>query len=302
MKQKTNFSKKVLRWLIYPAASERFPYWLFIEDRPGKFLCLRVQERWPGPGKNIFCKAEGTVSVDELPIEEPLEQCNIVYKNRYGKKLNIILDRKVRKRCWFLFLKKQYKNKPGQYYEQVFWITQASAVAERRGAYIPQSGKRDDFEVVIDSAEKYPYRFGKVKTERRKLPAGDYALLHDGDLVAIAERKTRDNFMHEIATLDVFRAKLEELSTFRYKAVVFESPYADFINPKKLSHYSAPFIADILADLAVQFHDVQFIFCSNRKVANEWVYRWFQRIHQNILRADHNPPSPGGRELEGGGI
>jgi len=66
--------------------------------------------------------------------------------------------------------------------------------------------------------------------------------------------------------------------------VVFESPYADFINPKKLTHYSAPFIAEILADLAVQFHDVQFIFCSNRKVANEWVYRWFQRIHQNILR------------------
>ena len=280
MRQNTN-SPKNLRWLIYPATG-RFPYRLFIEDKPGKFLYLRAQERWPGPGKNIFCKFEGMV--DALPDEEPLEQCNIVYRNRYGKKLNIILDRKIRKRCWFIFLKKQYKNRPGQYYDQVFWITQASAIAERRGAYIPQSGKQANFEVIIDTAEKYPYRFGNAKTERKKLPAGDYALLHDGNLVAIAERKTRDNFIHELSTLDVLRAKLEELSTFPYKAVVFESPYADFINPKKLTHYSAPFIAEILADLAVQFHDVQFIFCSNRKVANEWVYRWFQRIHQNILR------------------
>lgn len=208
-----------LRWLIYPGIEKRYPYRLFIEERGNEFLVLSVQERWPGPGKNIFCKMDGIVN--ELPEGKPLEECGIVSKVRYGKRLSIVLDRKLRKRCWFIFLKKEYKKKPGEYYDQVFWITQSSAVAERRGAYIPMGKKRDDFEVIIDTGERYPYRFGKAKTEKRKLPVGDYALSYNGELIAIAERKTRDNFLHEIATFDLLKSKLQEMTSFRYKALVF---------------------------------------------------------------------------------
>jgi len=271
-----------LRWLIYSNPGSHFPYWLFIEEKPGVFLSLKVQERWPGPGKKIFCKVDGMVNVDSLPAEELVEECNIISQKRYGKKLTIILDRKIKKRCWFLFLKKEYKTKPGEYYDQTFWITQASAVSEGRGVYLPKSRKRDDFEVFIDAAERYSYRFGKAKVERKKLPVGDYALSYNGDILAVAERKTLDNFLHEIATMEVFKAKLQEMSSFRYKVVVLESPYANFINPKKLSYYSAPYVAEILADLMVQFPDVQFIFFGNRKTANEWLYRWFQRINQSV--------------------
>ncbi|MFQ6082279.1 MAG: ERCC4 domain-containing protein [Candidatus Aminicenantia bacterium] len=271
-----------LKWLIYSEPRGRFPYRLFIEEKPGEFLSLRVQERWPGPGKKIFCRIEGTLRVNDLPAQEPLEKCNIVSLSRYGKKLTIILDRPIKKRCWFIFLKKEYKTRPGQYYDQVFWITQSSAVAERRGAYLPRSRKKGGFKVLIDINERYPYRFKNVETERKKLPVGDYALIYNENLVAVAERKTKDNFLHEIATFDVLKAKLQELSTFSYKAVVFESPYADFINPKKLTYYSASYLAELLADLTVEFRNVQFVFCSNRKVANEWLYRWFQRIHQKI--------------------
>jgi len=274
---------KNLRWLLYADPGSRFPYRLFIEEKPGVFLSLRVQEKWPGPGKKIFCKLEGVVNSDELPEGKPIDESNIISLKRYGKKLTIILDRKVKKRCWFLFLKKEYKRKLGEYYDQTFWITQASAIGERRGVYLPQSRKRDDFEVFIDVGERYPYRFGKAKVERRKLPVGDYALSYNGEIAAVAERKTLDNFLHEISTMEVFKAKLQEMSSFRYKAVVLESPYADFINPKKLSYYSAPYVAEILADLAVLFPDVQFIFFSNRKTANEWVYRWFQRINQKLI-------------------
>jgi len=271
-----------LRWLLYADPGSRFPYRLFIEEKPGVFLSLKVQEKWPGPGKKIFCKLEGAVNSNELPQGEPIDESNIVSLKRYGKKLTIILDRKTKKRCWFLFLKKEYKRKPGEHYDQTFWITQASATGERRGAYLPQSRKRDDFEVFIDVSERYSYRFGKAKVERKKLPVGDYALFCNGNIVAVAERKTMDNFLHEISTMEVFKVKLQEMSSFRYKAVVLESPYADFINPKKLSYYSAPYVAEILADLVVQFPEVQFIFFSNRKTANEWLYRWFQRINQTI--------------------
>jgi hypothetical protein len=50
---------KNMRWLIYSKPGTHFPYRLFIEEKPGVFLSLLVQERWPGPGKKIFCKADG---------------------------------------------------------------------------------------------------------------------------------------------------------------------------------------------------------------------------------------------------
>jgi len=241
-------------------------------------LYLIAHDRWPGPGKNIFCKLEGEVTGRKLPKKEPLERCNIISLKRYGKKLNIILDRTRRKRCWFIFLKKQYKDRPGEYYDQVFWITQASAVASRRGAYIPQSGKLDDFKVVIDTTERYPYRFGKAEVERKKLPVGDYGLLDNGNLIAIAERKTKDNFLHEIASFDVLKAKIEELSRFPHKAVVFESSYLHFVDPKKNRFYLATFVAE----LSIQFSQIQFIFSANRKSVNKWLYHWFSRIYQTL--------------------
>lgn len=95
--------------------------------------------------------------------------------------------------------------------------------------------------------------------------------------------------MHEISTLDALRMRLQEMQSYKYKAFVFESPYADFINPKKLKFYSAPFVAEIIAEIFVEFPDVQIIFCSNRKVAQEWIYRWFQRISSVINPVGNNP-------------
>jgi len=276
-----NLTTRPLRWLIYFEEKGRFPYQLFIEEERGKFLYLRAHDRWPGPGKNIFCKLEGEVTRKRLPKREPLESCDIISLKRYGKKLNVLLDRSSRKRCWFIFLKKEYKNRPGEYYDQVFWITQSSAIASRRGAYIPQSKKESDFKIIIDTSERYPYRFGKAEVERRKLPVGDYGLLYNGNLIAVAERKTKDNFLHEISSFDVLKAKLEELSRFPHKAVVFEASYLDFVDPKKNRFYSATFVANLLADLSVQFPQVQFVFFGNRKSANKWLYHWFSRIYQN---------------------
>jgi hypothetical protein len=268
------------KWLMYHSSEVRFPYHIFIEEKPGEYLHLKTQDKWPGPGKNLFCKSMGIKSENELPKETPLEVNNIISLRRYGKKMTVILDRKIRKRCWFIFLKKKYKKKEGEY-EQIFWITQSSIIKRRPGAYLPKR-RKDDFEVIIDVSEKYPYSFGKARIKREKLAVGDYALFHNGKIVAIAERKTLDEFIHEISRMDVFKAKLQEMEIFLHKAVVFESAYEDFINPKRIKYYSASYIAELLADLIVQFSHVQFIFCNNRRSANEWVYRWFARIKSNL--------------------
>lgn len=279
----SNNIRNQLQWLMYKQESEKFPYILYIEEEQNKYLQLQVQERWPGPGKKIFCIPQGYYNENQLPLIKPLEQCSIKSIGRYGKKLTIVLDRKTKKRCWFLFLKKEYKTKPGEFYNQVFWVTQSSAKIRRPGAYIPQGGKKEPLFIISDKREKYAYKFPKTEILKENLPVGDYGLKINNELVAAVERKTIDNLLHEIATYDVFKLQLQELNNLKYKAVVFESPYSDFINPKKLKAYNAPYIAEIIADLFVSFPNIQFVFCDNRKLATEWIYRWFKRIQKENM-------------------
>lgn len=267
-----------LRWFLFQQTDKRFPYQLYIEIEPDSFLSLNVQERWPGPGKKIFCHPLGICNFKDLPKEEPLEKNNIIIAKRYGKRLIIVLDRKIRKRCWFVFIKKEYKKRPGEFYEQVFWITQSSEAVRKSGAYVPKVREDSSIEIIIDKRENYPYKFGYIKTKRENLPVGDYALIKNGKIIAIAERKSIDNFLKQIATYDSFKATLNELATYPYKALILESPYSDFLNPKKIKPYQAPYIAKILSDLAVRFPQIQIIFCDNRKFAQEWLLYWFLRI------------------------
>jgi len=270
--------EKNLRWLLYKTNEEKFPYKIYLEEKPNEFLILKVQARWPGPGKKIFCISEGYLHQEKIEDTEPVEECNIILFKRFGKKLNLILDRKTKRRCWFIFLKKEYKTRPGDYYEQIFWITQSAMKMRGAGAYIPQGGKKEQMEIIIDQRERYPYKFTNALTKRENLPVGDYALIKDKKIIAVSEKKTMDNFLHEIRGYDIFKSSLEELKQYKYKAVIFDSPYSDFINPKKNLFYRPSYTADILADLYVNFPEIQFMFFENRKLANEWLYRWFKRI------------------------
>lgn len=267
-----------LKWLVYKREEEKFPYRLYIEESSGNFICLNTQERWPGPGKKIFCQSLGICHISDLPSEKPIEECNIVSIKRYGKRLIVILDRKTRKRCWFVFIKKEYKTRPGEFYEQVFWITQSSDAVRRPGAYVPKVREDISLEIIIDKRERYPYKFGYTKTKKENLPVGDYALIRNNKILAVAERKNLRNFLSQIATYDSLKATLSELSTYPYKALVFESPYSDFLNPKKIKPYRASYIAGIISDITVRFPQIQIVFCDNRKFAEEWLLRWFLRI------------------------
>lgn len=265
-------------WYLYKTNIDKFPYRIYLEEKRGKYLVLRVQAKWPGPGKKIFCISEGTVSEKEMPDHEPVDKCTIILAKRFGKKLNIILDRKTRRRCWFLFLQKEYKTSPGEYYEQIFWITQSSMKVKGPGAYIPQGGKQDTMDIIIDKRERYPYKFARSNIQKENLKVGDYALIKDDCIVAIAERKTLDHFLHEIRNFEVLKLNLQELRQYPLKAMIFDSPYSEFINPKTNLFYKPSYTADILAELFVNFPDIQFVFFKNRKLANEWLYRWFKRI------------------------
>lgn len=268
---------KPLRWSIYKKEGDEYPYTLYIEEKPGQFIILKAREKWPGPGKNVFCKFEGVVTGTDFPKDERADFAYIVSLRHYGKRLTVVLDRPRNKRCWFIFVQKEYKKQPGLFYTQVFWITQSSSVAERRGAYIPRT-RGGGYTVVIDSTERYPYSFGAVPIERRKLAVGDYGLMVNGAIIAAVERKTKENFFHEPPHLDVFRSTLHELDKFSHKAVAIEASYSDLVSPKN-AFYSGTFVARTIADLCAEFPNIPFLFFKGRKSANQWVYYYFQQIH-----------------------
>ena len=268
------------RWLLYFLPKSNFPYSIYIEGEQGKFLSLKSKERWPGAGKNIFCKWEGWVEEKDIPSTEPIEEVDILNLKITEKRISVILDRTRRKRFYFIILKKEYKNSPGNFYHQVFWITQTRIVRERRGVYIPQGGKKKiTFTVWIDKREKYPYQFPSQMTERKILPAGDYALVKEREIIALVERKRGEEFIRSLSAYDSLKLQLQELINYPYKALVLENLYEDILHPKKIfSSYSPSFLADILSDMEVSFPELKIKFFKNRKSAQEWVFRWFKRI------------------------
>ncbi|MFO7675498.1 MAG: ERCC4 domain-containing protein [bacterium] len=277
-----------LRWLLYATGQERFPYRLLVEEQPDRFLCFDVQDKWPGPGKSVFCLARPGLDAEQLPRdEEPVDSCGVVFIRRYGRKLTVLLDRKNRKRSWFLTIEKQSKTTPGKTYQQTFWITQSSAAARRGGAYLSSRGKVSDLAIVRDTRERYGYSFPRQEVVREAMPVGDYALKDGaGNIIAVVERKTRDQFLADIGTLEVMRARLLEMTArYGHCALVVEANYADLVNPKKARFYSAGLVAEVVAELSAGYPGLQVAFCSNRKFAAEWVERWFTRIAR-----DADPP------------
>ncbi len=265
-----------LRWLVYQSEESAYPYWVFIETEPKKFIFLKAKDRWPGPGKNIFCLPVGEASENDLPVSDPVDSCPIVSQKKTGNRINLILNRLNRKRCWFIFVKKEYKKKPGQFYEQVFWITQSSSISERRGAYLPRSKTTGKYVVLIDKNERYAYSFPGFISKKVSLPCGDYALTKESNTIAVIERKTRDNFLHEISYFDVMKARLQEMEKHTHALVVFEANY-DVIT-KANRFYTSSYLAKLVADLMVLYPSIQFVFSKGRKSAAVFANYFFRRL------------------------
>jgi len=189
-----------------------------------------------------------------------------------------VLNRKRYKRCDFLFLTKPYKSRPKESHEQIFWLTQRSMTQHRPAYKLVAYPSRTTFTVHIDSNERYPWRFPKVITERAPLPIGDYALMDGDNIIALVERKTLDNLLADFNTMPVLHEKLAELATYQNNALVIEAPYADFLNAAKVHHYTPSFCARAVGELHALHPDLRIVFCSNRKVANEWTRHYFSAV------------------------
>ena len=271
-------------WILESTDDTKFPYLLTIKQDETVLLRLRVQDKWPGQKGNIFCLREGN-ELGQEPTKE-LERVPIISLRRYGKRLAVILDRAKNKRCDFLFLKKQYKTKEGEY-EQIFWRTER-ALKERRPKVKLTTYTESDLTIVIDINERYPYRFPGSNVERERLPVGDYALKNNNVIIAIVERKTFDNMLAEFGKMAAFHQQLSELETYRHAALVIEANYSDFLNSEKLQFYHPTFAAKAIAEIHALHPNLMIVFSGNRKLGKEWTYRYFSAINAHEKDVPHS--------------
>jgi hypothetical protein len=264
-------------WILERTQNQRFPYRLQIIRGDRSLFVLRAQDRWPAAGRHIFCLRESEPPAPDEVFEE-LERVDIIAFNERGRRISVVLDRKRYKRCDFLFLKKSYKGRPGENYEQIFWLTQRSIEQHRPAFKLVTRRGSSGMVVRIDSNERYPWRFPGSVTERGALPSGDYALMNGGRMLAVVERKTMDNLLADFGVMPVLHQKLAEMASYTHHALVIEASYADFLNPKKLHHYNPGFCARAIAELFALHPDLRIVFSANRKIASEWTRHFFSAV------------------------
>jgi len=261
-------------WILEAIGNEKFPYRLRIVQNGRILLCLWVQERWPGQKGNVFCIRDEN-EVEDYPAAE-IERVPVISLERFGKKLAVILDRAINKRCDFLFLSKQYKSREG-FYEQIFWRTERG-LKERKPKVKLSTYNKEALNIVVDSAERYAWRFPGDTVLREKLPVGDYALKEKNKILAVIERKTFDNLLHEFGKMSAFHQQLSELGAYRHCALVIEANYSDFLNPTKMKHYPPAFAAKALAELHALHPELTIVYTGNRKLAQEWSRQFLSAV------------------------
>ncbi len=243
-----------------PQEDSKLPYLLRLPLEGG--LVLKARDTWPRSSR-VYCHPYE----EEWPADaEVVEETPIASIRRRGIVVDLVLDRPRLTRSQFVFA--EARGRPA-----IFWQTQKAAKSANPGARIPRGrGHHDELRVAVDTRERYPYRFAahRVITERVALPAGDYAVVSEGDPIAVVERKTLENLAASLSD-GTLAFQMQRLSEVPAAAVVVEARYSALLN---LEHVSGAWLADLLARLQLRYPEVPIAFADSRKFAEEWTYRY----------------------------
>jgi ERCC4 domain len=243
-----------------PQEESNLPYLLRIPIEGG--LVLKARDTWPRASR-VYCHP----FEDDWPAQaEVIEETPVASCRRRGAVIDLVLDRPRLSRSQFVFT--ETRGRPA-----VFWQTRKAAMAANPGARIPRArALQDSLGIAIDTRERYPYRFAGrgVVTERVALPAGDYAVLAEGDPIASVERKTVENLAASLSD-GTLAFQMQRLAEIPAAALVVEGRYSGLF---KLEHVSGAWLADMLARLQLRYPEVPVVFADSRKFAEEWTYRF----------------------------
>jgi hypothetical protein len=245
-----------------PDPESTLPYLLRLPIGDG--LVFRTKDTWPRTSA-LYCHA---VPVLEWPEEpEIVERVRLQSCQRRGAAIDVVADRSREHRSQIVFT-----NARGR--EMVFWQSPRTRKQARPDVRVPTARAAGiaELEIVVDAHERYAYGFGgqKVRTVRRGLPCGDYAVTAGGKLVATVERKSLTDLVSSLIS-GRLRFALGELATVPRAAVVVEDRYSQIFT---LDRVRPALVADGLAELQVRWPTIPIVFCENRKLAEEWTYRY----------------------------
>jgi hypothetical protein len=243
-----------------PDPESSLPYLVRVPLGP-RGIVLKTRETWPRTNK-VYCHRAPEWPADAEVVERHAVRSCV----RRGPAIDLVLDRARENRSQLVLTRAKGR-------EVIFWQSPRTARQARPAVNLPTARAHGQvLEVVVDSGEKYPYTFRhqQATTSRRRLPAGDYAVEADGEVVAAVERKTLEDLASSLLSGRLTYA-LAELSALPRAAVVVEDRYSRLF---KLPFVSSSAVAESLAEAQARFPSVPITFCETRPLAEEWTYRW----------------------------
>lgn len=271
-----------------PDEASSLPYLLWVPLGPG--LVFRTKGTWPRTNA-LYCHPVDRGEWPELPdvVERvPLRSCT-----RRGAAIDVVADRARESRSQIVFTRARGR-------EVVFWQSARTRKQARPDVRLPtaRAAGLAELEVVVDAHERYPYSFSgqQVRTVRRGLPCGDYAVTLDGRVVAAVERKSLSDLVTSL-TSGRLRFAVADLAALPRAAVVVEDRYSQVF---ALTHARPAQVADALAELQVRWPDVPLVFCETRKLAEEWTYRYLAAAYAWAAGEEHAAGRVGAEPAEVG--
>lgn len=263
-----------------PELDSTLPY-LILLPLPEGPLVLKARDTWPRTGK-VYChRAESWPDGADIVEEVPVRSCR-----RRGVAIDLVLDRARHNRSQLVFAKIQGGR------EGIFWQSPATTRKARPGIRVPtrRASGFQELAILTDTRERYAYHFAGLQatTERRALPAGDYGVALNDEIVAVVERKSLADLAASLVDGSLTYA-LAELSTLPRAALVVEDRYSQIY---KLTHVSGGFVAELLAAVQVRYPNVPIVFCETRPLAEQWTYRFLgAALSYAAADNDHNSGS-----------
>ncbi len=224
-------------------------------------LVLKTRDVWPTTSK-LYCHPAVWPAEPEVVERTAVRSCH-----RRGAAIDLVLDRGRLNRSQFVFTRARGR-------QMIFWQTARVAKQARPNVSLPTARASGRIlTIVVDTGERYAWSFGDQQAEviRRRLPAGDYAVEGaDGRPVGIVERKSLEDLVNGLMS-GRLRHQAAELAGASRAAIVVEDRYSRIF---ALTHVKPVVVAEALAELAVRVPHVPVVFAENRKLAQEWTYRF----------------------------